>query len=170
MATLLPPAPLAQQCRATLGHLDRQPTSLSSSVSPTPQPTSSSWPPAFLHAGSSPADHYRPVGAIQNPGIGTSSFIRVSRPPCRRHPPNTSTRRRNAASPRSLTTSNLRRRTAVPVYALNVYTPTDLQGMGPSAVTPRAEMTRAQTHRAQMPCAEWGPNLTHSRFRCATQL
>jgi len=79
----LPPAPfdvcstrlreLAQQCRATLCHLDRQPTSLSSSVSPTPQPTSSSWPSAFLHAGSSPADHYRPVGAIQNPGIGKTS-------------------------------------------------------------------------------------------------
>jgi len=34
-----------------------------------------------------------------------------------------------------------------------VYTPTDLQGMAFSAVTPRAEMTRAQTHRAQTPGA-----------------
>jgi len=37
---------------------------------------------------------------------------------------------------------------------LNVYTPTDLQGMASSGVTPRAEMTRAQTHRAPTPDAE----------------
>jgi len=30
--------------------------------------------------------------------------------------------------------------------------------MAPSAVTPRAKMTRVQTHRAQMPGAESGPN------------
>jgi len=35
---------------------------------------------------------------------------------------------------------------SAPVY---VYTPTDLQGM-----SPRAEMTRAQPHRAQTPGAE----------------
>jgi len=35
---------------------------------------------------------------------------------------------------------------SAPVY---VYTPTDLQRMAPSAVTPRAEMTRAQTPGAE---------------------
>ena len=47
---------------------------------------------------------------------------------------------------------------SAPVYAQR-YTPTDLQWMAPSDVTAHAQTTRAQMHRAQMPGAEWGPNL-----------
>jgi len=41
--------------------------------------------------------------------------------------------------------------------------PLQLKGMAPSAVTPRAEMTRAQTHCAETPNAESGPARQDSR-------